>query len=125
VTKAEETTNVTFDDVAGMDEAKVEIMEFVKFLQNPDRFTKLGAKIPKGALLVGPPGKPPHTSPRPSSPHITHTVTNTTTTTIFSWVTSALTTTINTTSLSRYGQDDVGQGDGWRGQRAFLQHLRL
>lgn len=56
VVKADETTNVTFDDVAGMDEAKVEIMEFVKFLQNPDRFTKLGAKIPKGALLVGPPG---------------------------------------------------------------------
>jgi len=47
---------VTFKDVAGCDEAKVEIMEFVEFLRSPARFTKLGAKIPKGALLCGPPG---------------------------------------------------------------------
>jgi len=47
---------VTFADVAGCDEAKAEIMEFVQFLRDPSKFTALGAKIPKGALLVGPPG---------------------------------------------------------------------
>jgi AFG3 family protein len=49
-------SKVTFADVAGLDEAKVEVMEFVKFLQAPEKFTRLGAKIPKGALLQGPPG---------------------------------------------------------------------
>ena len=48
--------DVTFADVAGLEEAKVEIMEIVDFLKNPDKYTKLGGKIPKGALLVGPPG---------------------------------------------------------------------
>lgn len=48
--------NVTFKDVAGLTEAKTEIREIVEFLRNPQRYTDLGAKIPKGALLVGPPG---------------------------------------------------------------------
>jgi len=48
--------NVTFKDVAGLEEAKVEIMEIVDFLRNPDKYTRLGGKIPKGVLLVGPPG---------------------------------------------------------------------
>lgn len=47
---------ITFNDVAGLAEAKVEVMEIVDFLKNPKKYTELGAKIPKGALLVGPPG---------------------------------------------------------------------
>ena len=47
---------VTFKDVAGLEEAKVEVMEIVDFLHNPQRYVKIGAKLPKGALLVGPPG---------------------------------------------------------------------
>lgn len=48
--------SVTFKDVAGLEEAKVEVMEIVDFLKNPQKYTNLGGKIPKGALLVGPPG---------------------------------------------------------------------
>jgi len=53
---AEGKTKVTFDDVAGADEAKEELTENVEFLKQPRRFTELGARIPKGVLLVGPPG---------------------------------------------------------------------
>jgi len=53
---ADNKVKITFDNVAGLDEAKVEIQEIVEFLKNPSKFTKLGGKIPKGALLVGPPG---------------------------------------------------------------------
>lgn len=49
-------TGVTFADVAGADQAKLELQEVVDFLKNPDKYTALGAKIPKGCLLVGPPG---------------------------------------------------------------------
>jgi cell division protease FtsH len=52
----EEGTGVTFDDVAGVDEAKQETVEIVEFLKTPEKFAALGAKIPKGVLLVGPPG---------------------------------------------------------------------
>ncbi|MGI9160444.1 MAG: ATP-dependent zinc metalloprotease FtsH, partial [Saprospiraceae bacterium] len=48
--------NITFSDVAGLDEAKEEVMEIVDFLKNPKKYTSLGGKIPKGVLLVGPPG---------------------------------------------------------------------
>ena len=47
---------ITFKDVAGLEEAKVEVMEIVDFLRNPQKYRELGGKIPKGALLVGPPG---------------------------------------------------------------------
>lgn len=48
--------SITFDDVAGLDEAKEEVMEIVSFLKSPKKYTNLGGKIPKGALLIGPPG---------------------------------------------------------------------
>lgn len=53
---AEKSTGVTFDDVAGQDEAKAALVEIVDFLHDPTRFDDIGAKMPKGALLVGPPG---------------------------------------------------------------------
>ncbi len=53
---AENKVRITFNDVAGLDEAKEEIKEIVDYLKNPPKFTKLGANIPKGALLIGPPG---------------------------------------------------------------------
>ncbi len=54
--KDETASKITFNDVAGLKEAKQEVTEIVDFLKNPDKYTKLGGKIPKGALLVGPPG---------------------------------------------------------------------
>src|SRR4051812_24954303 len=51
-----DTPKVTFDDVAGADEAKVELQEIIEFLRDPQKFTRLGGRLPKGALLVGPPG---------------------------------------------------------------------
>ncbi|AKP52745.1 ATP-dependent zinc metalloprotease FtsH [Cyclobacterium amurskyense] len=53
---AENKVKITFDNVAGLDEAKEEVEEIVEFLKTPAKFTKLGGKIPKGALLIGPPG---------------------------------------------------------------------
>jgi cell division protease FtsH len=52
----EHQTGVTFDDIAGIDEARAELMEIVDFLKNPERYRRLGGKIPKGVLLVGAPG---------------------------------------------------------------------
>jgi AFG3 family protein len=52
----DEKIKITFDDVAGLDEAKEEVQEIVEFLKNPKKYTILGGKIPKGALLIGPPG---------------------------------------------------------------------
>ena len=54
--EASEQDPVTFDDVAGLDEAKEEVAEVVEFLKNPEKFTRLGGQLPKGVLLVGPPG---------------------------------------------------------------------
>jgi len=53
---AEDKVKINFNDVAGLEEAKIEIREIVDFLKNPKKYTELGGKIPKGALLVGPPG---------------------------------------------------------------------
>lgn len=53
-------------DVAGCEEAKIEIMEFVNFLKNPQQYIDLGAKIPKGAMLTGPPGTGEHFLPQNS-----------------------------------------------------------
>ncbi len=53
---ADNKVKISFNDVAGLEEAKEEVKEIVDFLQNPSKFTKLGGKIPKGALLIGPPG---------------------------------------------------------------------
>lgn len=51
-----EDIHVTFEDVKGVDEAKQELKDVVEFLKNPDKFSNLGGKLPKGVLLVGPPG---------------------------------------------------------------------
>ena len=52
----EKEVKVTFNDVAGVDEAKIELQEVIEFLKTPEKFSRLGGKIPKGILLVGPPG---------------------------------------------------------------------
>jgi len=61
----EPNTGVTFADVAGVDEAKQDFMEVVEFLKKPERFTAVGARIPTGVLLVGPPGRARRCWPRP------------------------------------------------------------
>merc|ERR1719265_2076398 len=49
-------SKVKFNDVAGLEQAKKEVVEFVDFLKDPEKYSKLGARVPKGGLLVGPPG---------------------------------------------------------------------
>lgn len=56
LTESGKRSEITFNDIAGLKEAKTEVMEVVDFLKNPEKYTKLGAKIPKGVMLVGPPG---------------------------------------------------------------------
>ena len=56
-TLSDQAKKVTFADVAGADEEKEELQEIVEFLRDPQKFTALGARIPKGVLLVGPPGR--------------------------------------------------------------------
>lgn len=60
--KPQRPTDTKFDDVKGVDEAKEELVEVVEYLKNPNMFTKLGGKLPKGILLVGPPGTFPASS---------------------------------------------------------------
>ena len=62
---AQEDLNVTFDDVAGIDEAKEELQEIVEFLKTPEKFRALGGKIPKGVLLVGAREQEKHSWQRP------------------------------------------------------------
>ena len=54
--RTRDSVSVTFDDVAGIDEAKEELTEIVEFLKNPSKYSALGAKIPRGAVMEGPPG---------------------------------------------------------------------
>jgi ATP-dependent metalloprotease len=56
IQQAQDTSNVSFDDVKGVDEAKAELQEIVMYLKNPAKFTRLGGKLPRGLLLTGPPG---------------------------------------------------------------------
>ena len=56
IQEAQDTSNVSFDDVKGVDEAKAELQEIVMYLKNPAKFTRLGGKLPRGLLLTGPPG---------------------------------------------------------------------
>ena len=64
----EKKTGVTFRDVAGQDEAKESLQEIIDILHNPGKYTEIGAKLPKGALLVGPPGRPCWPRPWPARP---------------------------------------------------------
>lgn len=109
---AKEDVKVNFNDVAGCEEAKKEIMEFVDFLKDSDRFTRLGAKIPKGALLCGPPGK----SRFARCSMVTRP---------FPLIQSRYTCSLSLSLSPRYRKDAFSQGRSRRGWCSILFNLRF
>jgi len=113
----EPNTGITFDDVAGVDEAKQDFMEIVEFLKRPEKFTAVGAKIPKGCLLIGPPGTGARGAKGGAYACISAACMNTTASARPHTAHSA-----RLTSSSDLRQDAAREGYRRRGRRAILQH---